>query len=269
MHFHLGKTWARLISRQPGTWFVGQKMKEDLEFSTLRCITTICLLRTSTNSWTGLMAPWVRLVWETYYQQSLPLAPMAPCSFWWSDCLKLLSDYKTHATPIVSSGDATLFSSDPWRDRPLADKWPHLHSFTVDQHLSMRQVLRTPDIQDLFHLPLSKEAYGQFQQLQILRDSTKVSVERDVWSFNGNQLGFSVSKAYQLLIGTHNNIPAMSWVWKTCCRSKHKVFFWLLLNNRLNTRELLQRRNFHIEDYTCTICGVQTLETRDHLFFHC
>jgi len=41
--------------------------------------------------------------------------------------------------------------------------------------------------------------------------------------------------------------------------------------NRLNTRNLLRRRNFYIEgnNYTCVLCNVNAEETAFHLFFSC
>ena len=50
---------------------------------------------------------------------------------------------------------------------------------------------------------------------------------------------------------------------------KNKVFGWLLLVDRLNTREMLQRKTFLLPEYTCVMCNMAVLETRDHLFFHC
>lgn len=43
---------------------------------------------------------------------------------------------------------------------------------------------------------------------------------------------------------------------------------WLLLNDRLKTWQLLQRKNFFIQDYTCVMCDQFFVESRDHLFFH-
>ena len=53
-------------------------------------------------------------------------------------------------------------------------------------------------------------------------------------------------------------LPVIKWLWHTCCQLKHKIFFWLLVDNRLNTRTLLHRKNFYI-----------AMETRDNLIFHC
>jgi hypothetical protein len=36
--------------------------------------------------------------------------------------------------------------------------------------------------------------------------------------------------------------PIFKWMWKSCVKGKHKFFFWLLLMDRLNTRELLKRK---------------------------
>lgn len=78
-----------------------------------------------------------------------------------------------------------------------------------------------------------------------------------------------MSTAYKLLSGTYNTQPLFKWLWKSCCLLKHKIFFWLLAHNMLNTRALLHRKHFFIQDYTYIMCGLQVLETRDHFFMHC
>ena len=48
-----------------------------------------------------------------------------------------------------------------------------------------------------------------------------------------------------------------------------RFFFWLLLKDRLSTRELLRRRNMELPDYNCVHCNTPTEETLEHLFLHC
>jgi hypothetical protein len=49
-----------------------------------------------------------------------------------------------------------------------------------------------------------------------------------------------------------------------------KFFFWLLLNDRLNTRNVLRRRRKFLEEgYSCVLCQDGIEETSDHLFFEC
>jgi hypothetical protein len=47
------------------------------------------------------------------------------------------------------------------------------------------------------------------------------------------------------------------------------VFFWLLLNDRLNTRNLLRHKRFHVQSTACVLCNLDTEETLMHLFFTC
>jgi hypothetical protein len=46
-------------------------------------------------------------------------------------------------------------------------------------------------------------------------------------------------------------------------------FFWLHLKNRLNTRNLLRRKNMPLESYDCELCLLIKQEKLRHLFFKC
>jgi hypothetical protein len=50
---------------------------------------------------------------------------------------------------------------------------------------------------------------------------------------------------------------------------KHKIFFWLLLKDRISTRDILQRKNMVLDSYTCDMCIFQRLETSAHLILRC
>ena len=76
-------------------------------------------------------------------------------------------------------------------------------------------------------------------------------------------------------IYSYKSIRAFKWtqshtpVWKCSCQNKHKVFSWLILIDRLSTRELLRRKNMKLEDYTCVLCTSQTEESLFHLPIDC
>src|SRR5438105_171899 len=63
--------------------------------------------------------------------------------------------------------------------------------------------------------------------------------------------------------------PIFRKLWKCSCQPRHKVFFWLLLKDRLNTRGLLRMKNMHLDSYACELCIWQEEETLEHLFLHC
>jgi hypothetical protein len=78
---------------------------------------------------------------------------------------------------------------------------------------------------------------------------------------------FSSQKAYTHMTGNQWTHPIFTWLWKSKCQPKHKVFFWLLLKDRLNTRALLRQRSMPLDSYTCDNCILQVEETVLHLFF--
>ena len=61
------------------------------------------------------------------------------------------------------------------------------------------------------------------------------------------------------------------WIWESKATMKIKVFAWLMLNDRLNTRDMLLRRHWRSpqDDNTCPLCFAHAHEDRDHLFFTC
>ena len=62
---------------------------------------------------------------------------------------------------------------------------------------------------------------------------------------------------------------AFKWLWNSACQNKHKVFFWLLMHDRLSTRELLKRKNMALPSYFCVCCNLSVEESISHLFLHC
>lgn len=121
----------------------------------------------------------------------------------------------------------------------------------------------------MFHLPLSNEAYSQFQQLQIQIQNLQIDSDPDHWHYIWGSNVFSSSKAYKSLSGSTQAHPIFKWLWKSACQNKRKVFFWLLLKDRLSTRELLRRKSMILQDYNCALCSHDIEESLFHLFFDC
>uniref|UniRef100_A0A8R7QYH8 Reverse transcriptase zinc-binding domain-containing protein n=1 Tax=Triticum urartu TaxID=4572 RepID=A0A8R7QYH8_TRIUA len=58
-------------------------------------------------------------------------------------------------------------------------------------------------------------------------------------------------------------------LWKASNLLRHKIFFWLLLHDRVNSRNLLKRKSMALRSYDCTLCNDRTEETSHHLFWDC
>jgi hypothetical protein len=79
--------------------------------------------------------------------------------------------------------------------------------------------------------------------MQAMLTAMPAHVEDDQWLAFNNASLFNVSKAYLDAMGNQTVCPTLKWLWKTCCQQKHKVFFWLVQQDRLNTSKMLQRKN--------------------------
>lgn len=91
-----------------------------------------------------------------------------------------------------------------------------------------------------------------------------------VWHWNANGK-FSCSSAYRTM---HDRGYRCRYQ-KTLCKLKvpTKVcvcvfFFWLLLGDKVMTREVLQMRGWNVNQ-ECVLCEGGSIETRDHMFWGC
>jgi hypothetical protein len=142
--------------------------------------------------------PWVQLVWDHYYSRNrLPvLGRTIRGSFWWRDILKLLDSYKSFARVNIQNGTTCLLWFALWEDRVYNQAYPELFSFAKAQHISLSVALSTMPRQTLFHLPLSNEAFGQFQELSNTLDNIQPTHSNDIWSYTWGSSFYSSKQAY-------------------------------------------------------------------------
>ncbi|RLM97793.1 ML domain protein isoform X2 [Panicum miliaceum] len=213
--------------------------------------------------------PWVKLIWDSYYNDDSLPGQKKKGSFWWKDIVKLRDTFKKLASVKVADGSTVLFWTDSWNGQPLHSACPELYSFAKDKESSFKKALSHPHLINNFHLPLTIQAHQQFQELTISLHQLQPQGDRDQWTYVWGNSIFTASRAYKEIIGHRAVHPFFLAIWKSKCQMKHKVFFWLLLRGRLSTRELLRRRNMDLESYTCDLCILQKIESVAHLFLRC
>jgi hypothetical protein len=142
-------------------------------------------------------------------------------------------------------------------------------SFAVKDTVTLKAVLDSNSFQSNFHISLSEEAYHQFCELSIYLQALEMNGDRDSWSYIWGSKVYSSAKAYKHLIGSQLVHPAFRLIWRSACLMKHKVFFWLFLKDRLNTKGLLRRKHMQLDSYTCEMCLLQKVESVRHLFLRC
>jgi len=168
--------------------------------------------------------PWVQMIWEKYYKNGKLPNHTRKGSFWWRDNLKLLQQFKEITAPNLKNGETILFWKDKWNGQELNLAMPELFSYAKDQQISAKKVISSTDYTQLFHLPLSAQAFNQLQQLTpMLQDRTQTQ-DHDIWKYSwGDQ--FRSAKAYKVMMGHQQVHEAYKWLWKSQCQPKHKVFF--------------------------------------------
>jgi hypothetical protein len=162
--------------------------------------------------------------------------------------------------------------SDKWTDTMLLESFPQLYSFAKNKDITLQQVkyLNLDELYDHFQLPLSLVAVEQINDLHIAISSIMDSNNTyDKWTLTVGENNFSTKKVYAALVKAPPAPKPFKWIWKSPCLPKHKFFFWLLLQDRLNTRDLLSRKNFQLESKNCVLCMEDADETLIHLFFSC
>jgi hypothetical protein len=160
------------------------KSKGGIGVINLRLQNEVLLLKNLHKFYHRKDLPWVNLIWSTYYRDGkLPIKPNKG-SFWWKSILKLLDIYKGIAHVTAGVGDIVLFWKDLWNGRILQQSYPQLYSFAINDDICLSSVLKQEPLQNMFQLPLSKEAFMQFCELDILLQPLRVEINNlDSWSY--------------------------------------------------------------------------------------
>lgn len=215
--------------------------------------------------------PWVTLIWNTYYTASVPHA-VDPCgSVWWRDIMQLSSSFRGISKVQIHCGTTALFWKDLWLKGIPSETHPRAFSYSKDEDLSVRKMLLNSDLGMVFHLPLSVQAHAEVRQLQEeTSNSAIVDNSSDIWTYIWGAKDYKASAYYAFYFRDVQVHQTFKWLWKTKCIPRIKVFGWLLMSDRLNTRNMLKRRHYQIgNNLDCLLCGLHIEETVEHLFFHC
>ena len=172
----------------------------------------------------------------------------------------------------VNNGATTLFWKDMWMGQILVETHPRAFSFAKDEDNSVAAFLGTTSLQETFHLPLSEQAHAETRDLQHLTSDVQLEDQliHDEWIYTWGSNFYTANKFYDFYFRDIQARPAFSWLWKSKTTMKLKVFGWLLLSDRLNTRNMLKHRHYNIGNtFGCLLCPTCTDETVEHLFFEC
>jgi hypothetical protein len=140
--------------------------------------------------------PWIKLVKGAYYNNGNLPGAVVEGSFWWKTHLKLVDTYKGLAKCNLGNGKSSFFWQDNWEDNCLQHNLPHLVTYARNHLMTVKEVLDTEFLEDLFHLPLSQQAYAEFLQMESICQTAREKLndeDSDKWSYIWGT-NFSVKK---------------------------------------------------------------------------
>ena len=246
------------------------KEKGGLGVLNLRLQNDALLLKHLFKFYNKVDTPWVHLVWSKYYTTKVPHASREFGSFWWKDVLRLSIIFRGIAKCEIGDGSTVYFWDDMWSDAVLSQEFPRLASFASNENASVLEVMQATDLDELFFLPLSQQAFEEYEVLQLQLQNLPYDADaKDCWLPTWGNV-YTSRRFYSHVFSTMEAHPIFKAIWKSRCTPRVKFFAWLVLVDRLNTKSMLQRRHLNIQDDNiCVMCNRGEEETIDHLIFNC
>lgn len=152
----------------------------------------------------------------------------------------------------------------------MQESFSLLLSYAKQEDICFNKFIFLGDLEELFHTSLPEQGIDQWQILSNHIQSTFPNGNPDQWNYVWNPNVYKSRKMYHLFFShIHPDIP-LTLIWKSKGTMKIKVFLCLLLMDRLNTKDLLQRMHFNTQvGTTCNICNLTITKDYIHLFFSC
>jgi hypothetical protein len=186
-------------------------------------------------------------------------------SHFWRAILGLRDEFYKCCKKVVGNGKSTSFWKNIWcGDVSLADKFPRLYNIARDKDITVEKVLNS-DFQALsFRRRIIGDLSMKFGDLVACCNTFQINNQKDKVSWSLDKKGYSVKSFYSKKCD-QVRVPYY-FLWKTNVPQKIKVFLWLVLRNRILTKDNLKKRNWQ-GPVECVFCGIA--ESIDHLFFRC
>jgi hypothetical protein len=199
-------------------------------------------------------------IWQ-YYPNGVPQVSNLCASFWWRDIMKLVDKYREFCSVKIGAGDTALFWFDSWHGSLLHSQFPRLFSFAMDQNIYVRDFIDTANRTQFFQLPMSPQAFYEFQELKLSLQNVHCDpMVRDVWSTIWRDGAYSSRLYSQHCFKDVVASKIYSAIWSCKVMLRIKVFAWLLVSDRLNTRDMMRRRHWKVTNnqFHCVLCPQRT-----------
>ena len=174
----------------------------------------------------------------------------------------------------MGNGTRILFWKDSWkRDICFAVLFPRLFRLTSHPLATVAET-RTSDGSWTFRFRRELNAREKEELASLLQSIQMVELnslpDSRIWV--RDPLGFTCKSFFVSLLNVEPlpRFQPFNFIWKPYIPYKVKIFAWLVVHGKVNTCDLVQRRNpnMALSPSWCVLCSKQN-ESIDHLLMHC
>ncbi|XP_052168063.1 uncharacterized protein LOC127784750 [Oryza glaberrima] len=174
--------------------------------------------------------PGVKLIWTNYYPDASlpPHACKEMGSFWWKDIIRLIPLFRAIAQITPHGEDSALFWKDDWHgtDPCFAEQFKVLFSYAAKEDISIFGFMNDQNLTNQFYLPISPQALQEWNTLQNLIAHVSLNNEDDHWGYKWSHPGFQSKQVYSLFYDHLSVDLPLTFIWKSKCTLKLKVFLY-------------------------------------------
>ena len=129
--------------------------------------------------------------------------------------MKLTTKYKGFSMIEIKDGKTCLLWDDLWNGGVPKLQFPELYSFTKKKSITIQEAKELSQLHTIFHLPLSEEAFAQYENLLDNLNNLATTDSKDIWRYIWGSNHFSSRKVYKHLRGHMPEHPIFGWLWKS------------------------------------------------------
>lgn len=168
-------------------------------------------------------------------------------SFWWRDVCSLMHSFRGILVCSPHNCLSVLFWKDNWCDPLMAHKFSRLFSHAISPYVSLAELLgsrdlREPAVNFAIRLFLSQSKFLLNCKNWRCFSWSSIWIRRLVLVRTPGT-GILQLASTKLMFAGLECPSIFKKIWKRKCMPKLKVFIWLLLVDRLNTHDMLDRRH--------------------------
>lgn len=121
--------------------------------------------------------------------------------------------------------------------------------------------------EDIWSHDPPQDTMWYWRRMNALKGMMSPWYDRSVYRLTNN--GHSVSSSYIALLGNMTVMREANLIWSCIMLPRQRIISWLAYQNKLLTKERLQRMHIQVENTVCCLYDEGMDETSQHLFTEC